>query len=55
MTPVTNIEFQMLGIKIYSGVIEIIKVIFLTIVFFAMYKFLGVHDWWIQFLDKFAW
>ena len=54
-TSVTNIKFQLLGRKIYSGVIEIIQVTFLVLAFLAMYKALGAHDWWIQFLDKFIW
>jgi hypothetical protein len=54
-TPVININLQLLGLKIYSGVIEIMKVTFLILAFLAIYKVLGAHDWWIQFLDKLVW
>ena len=55
MTSVINIKLQMLGLRIYSGVIEIIKITFLILAILTMYEFLGLHDCWIQFLDKFIW
>ena len=52
--PEIDVNFKMLGHRMYSGFLNILKVTFLILAFLAAYKILGVHDGWIQFLDKFV-
>ncbi len=54
-TPVTDLKFHMLGLKIRSSIKEIIKVTMIVIAFLIIYKIIGAHDLWIQFLDTFDW